>query len=255
MSDERNENSHNKILTTLQKGLDAFTDQITESQQFMSNCFDKIVEDFKDLCNEVRSLRQENVKLKDTVTALEVKLSSLSVSVSQQEIHLDNCNRESVSCNAIITGLPIIPREETSSLVEKTLSIICPQLSMKQVVLSERIKVAKPRNGTPPVRVTFKNPDARKMFVKAKSSYGKLHACAIIRHHGRTDQTISIRNELSALKVDLLHELKNVQQKSSLAYVWPSAEGDILVKATKSSRPICIRTRSDVQKLTRSLNI
>lgn len=74
------------------------------------------------------------------------------------------------------------------------------------------------------MRVTFKNSDARKMFVKAKSSHGKLHAWAIVRYHGRTDQTIPIRNELSALKVDLLHELKNVLQKLSLAYVRLSVE-------------------------------
>lgn len=247
--------SSSKILATLQKGLDAFTDQITESQQFMSNSFDKIVDDFRELCNVVRLLRQENVSLKKAVASLETKYASLCVSVHQQEKQLDNCNRDTVSCNAIITGLPMTPHENTSKIVEKTFSVVCPQLSIKQVRHCERIKSANSHNVTPPIRVMFHNAEAKHTFVNAKLQFGRLQACSIARHYGKSDQLISVRNELSALKVELLHDLKNVQQKFRLAYVWPSTGGEVLVKIKKSSAPIRIRTRSDVEKLIQSLSI
>lgn len=245
-----NVTTSNVIFATLKKGLDSFTDQISASQQFMSSKFDTILDDFAELCNEVRLLKRDNVELRKTVAQLERQLESHSCTVHRQGKLLDDFSRESVSCNAIVTGIPRVPHEETAKLIEKTFSVVSPHIDMKQVKHCERLSVTKSHHETPPIRVVFNNVDAKRKFVKAKIEYGRLRVGSITRCHGRADQVVSVRNELSPLKIELLNELKHSQHAIGFSYVWASTAGDILVRFNKSSKPIVIRTRADFHKLT-----
>lgn len=251
MSSVENVATPNMIIATLKKGLDSFTDQISASQQFMSSNFDRIVDDFAELCKEVRSLRRENTELRNTVALLDEKFKSLSHSVHCQEKRMDDYCRESISCNAIVSGIPRIANEDTAMIVEKTLSVVSPNITMQQVKRCERLPTTKHHRGTPPIRVIFNNADTKQKFVRAKIDHGKVRAGSIVRCHGRAD-VVSVRSELSPLKIELLRELKLSQEKMRFSYVWASTAGEILVRVNKSSKPVVIRSRADILKLTTS---
>lgn len=91
-----------------------------------------------------------------------------------------------------------------------------------------------------------------------KKQVGKLLSTTIdssLLLNGRPT-TVSIRDELTPLTTELLHELRESQDLFKIKYVWPGRHGTVLVRKNDGDKPDLIKNREDLSKLlTRYLNI
>ena len=91
----------------------SITSAVEASQNFLSEKFDKITSDFSDL-------KTENEKLKQELNEVKHSHCSLTAVVSTLEMNFDRVNRQSVSKNVVILGMPSLPNENITDLALNT---------------------------------------------------------------------------------------------------------------------------------------
>lgn len=224
--------------------VDMLIGTIENSQQFLSSKFDDIMNDFL-------SLKAENVQLKSEVEALKNELSSLKTFVYKLECSDDRSNRESLSKNAVLFGVPVQANENIPKFVTGVASRIGFELPADAIESASRIYAPESKvNELVPIRIVFKNPAVKESFFLKKKKFGKLSSFDIDRSlisKGKPTRIV-IRDELSPLSLDLLREMRMLQNKMDLKYVWAGKDGAILVKTDENSKPVVIKNRNDMEK-------
>lgn len=215
---------------------------VEDSQQYLSSKFDDIMNDFQ-------NLKAENGYLRSEVDALKRELSSLKSFVNKLECNVDKVNKESLSNNAMIFGMPVQTNEKVSDLVTKVADCIGAEIPSDALVSASRVFAPRPAvNEHVPIRIVFKSKAVKESFFSRKREFGKLSSSAIDQSmvlNGKPTN-VAIRDELTPLSLDLLHEMRDVQRKLNLKYVWPGRDGFILVKKDEQSKPIVVKNRNDI---------
>lgn len=218
------------------------TSAIETSQEFLSTKFESILADFKVLKDENRRLIQE-------VNELRSSQSSLSALVYKQEAEIDRQNKKSVVNNVVMFGVPFRKSENLSEITATILGKIGAASSKNSVVSVARMH-ASDRNPMSPIRIVFQDKKSKDQVLRMKKQFGKLVSTMIdsnLAHSSRTS-VITLNDELTPLSNELLNELRQVQKKLNLKYVWPGRGGVILIKSDENSKPIEIRNRLDMHK-------
>lgn len=216
---------------------------IEDSQQFLSSKFEDIVRDFQ-------NLKVENCQLRSEVDVMKRELSSLKCLVNQLECNADKVNKESLSNNAIIHGIPVQSNENVSEIVTKVSDCIGAVLPPDSLVSASRVFVASSSTKCHvPIRIVFKSKAGKESFLASKRRFGRLPSSEIVKSmlfNGKSTY-VTIRDELTPLSLELLNEVRNMQAKMNLKYVWAGREGAVLVKKDESSRPTVIKNRNDLK--------
>lgn len=175
--------------------------------------------------------------------------AAVSVAVYKNVVDLDLHQREKLTANAIVVGIPRVPNENTKSLFDETCRTLGLEFSNNSIVSCARVSAAKGENQ--PIKITFNDIRDKEALITKKKQFGPLTVTMIkgVRWpHGWTNK-VHIRDDLSPLSMDIFRELKKHQTSLKLQYVWPSRNVIILVKQTKTSKPIKIQSRADLNKL------
>lgn len=226
------------------------TSAIEKSQEFLSNKFDSIVKDFHEL-------RKENDILKREVTSLKQKQNSILKTVNILEHNVDKTNRHANRNSAVVLGVPFLPGEHTLEIVQKIVN--CYGLNIEHSAIISAFRLAgknNSRHSLVPIRVIFKDSYTKEIIFAKKKEFDKLPSTSVdskLVINGNCT-TITMRNELTPMSLELLNEMRLNQQKLGIKYVWASKEGNILVKKSEQSKPQLIKTRSDLHEVLNRYN-
>lgn len=221
------------------------TTAIEKSQDFLSSKFDGIVTDFQELKKENESLKHEIHKLKNNQ-------QTLSKTVNKLEHQVDKSSREKNCNNAVVLGVPFVPDENTEEIVQKMISGFGVAANFDGISSATRINAKnRPKNSLVPIRVVFKDENAKEMVFTKKKECGKLLSSSIdpcYTINGKPT-TVTMRDELTPLSLELLTEMRGYQDKLQLKYVWSSRGGNVLIKKNENSKPEIIKNRDDLNEL------
>lgn len=215
---------------------------IEDSQQFLSSKFDSIVTDVQDL-------KSDNVRLNSEVDELKKSQSSLTAFVNKLEVKADKANRDSICNNAVILGVPVHADENIPELVSKVAECIGVDLPSDALLSAARVSSSSAsENKLVPIRIVFKDKSVKEMFFSKKKEFGQLASSSVNRSlvlNGKPTN-VAIRDELTPFSLELLQEMREVQKKLNLKFVWAGRDGVILVKKNEHSKPEIIRNRNDL---------
>lgn len=202
------------------------TSAIEASQEFLSAKFDDIVSDFS-------NLKAENEILKQEIEILKKSNDNLTGAVHKLEINVDKTNKLTTSKNLMIFGVPIIPNENVSELVAKIFTSLGLSAETDAITSSSRIFTnIKSHNSLIPIRVIFKSVEAKEEIFNKKKLTGQLLSTTIdplLLLHGKAT-TISIRDELTPLSLEIMKDLRESQTKLKIKYICSGRGGVVLVK-------------------------
>lgn len=229
-------------LQVVKTDVDTIVRAIEDSQQFLSAKFDGIV-------NDVQSLKEDNDLLKAEVADLRKSQSSLSTLVYKLESNCDKTNKESLSNNAVVLGIPVQSKENVPELISKVAKCIGADVPAPSLLSASRVTTSSSAlNKLVPIRITFEDKAVKESFFSKKREFGRLLSSSIDQSmvlNGKPTN-IAVRDELTPLSLELLHEMRNQQKKLNLKYVWAGRDGIILVKKDENSKPTIIRNRNDL---------
>lgn len=225
-------------------------EDIVRSQEFISDRFEQILLQMQSLQRELRELRSENENLKLVLNNLKSTTKSVTDTLHRCEADVDNQKRSELVSNAVMLGVPRLPNENTLDLVLKTCNTVGCNFTRDTFECCERIQ--KSSKEPQPIRITFKRVIQKEELMNCKKTYGKLEPQMIrgIAWPRAATNSIVIRDDLTPLSMALLRELKQIQATGKLRFVWPGRNGSIMVKQFVKSKPIVIRSRADLGKIT-----
>lgn len=221
------------------------TTAIEKSQDFLSSKFDSIVHEFQEL-------KMQNENLKQEIDTLKQKQYALSKLVYNLEHQVDKTNREKIDKNAVVLGVPFVHDENTHEIVQKIFTCYGVTSSTDSIISATRLNAKnKPKNSLVPIRITFKDEDAKETVFSKKREYGKLLSSSIDPKYTINGKPtiVTMRDELTPLSLELLTEMRRYQEMLQLKYVWSSRGGNVLVKKNENSKPEIIRNRDDLAEL------
>ena len=228
----------------------SITSAVEASQNFLSEKFDKIASDFTEL-------RTENEKLKLEIKHVKHSQSSLSAIVNKLEMNFDKVNRQSVSSNVVILGMPSCSNENVSELVLKTFKHIGANITPDLIVSASRFYTQTNRKGNTnknmpiPIRIIFNDSTVKDIVLDKKAEFGQLFSSSIDKSlviNGNGSK-IAIREELTAFSQNLLKEMRESQSLLNIKYVWPGRNGTILVKKDDDAKVDKISNRDDLIRI------
>lgn len=221
------------------------TTAIERSQQFLSDKFETIVTDFQELKKENEGLKQEIDRLKHTQ-------HTLSKTVHKLEHSVDKSAREANCNNAVVLGVPFCPGEDTLGITRNIIDCYGSNVGAEAIVSADRLGGKnKSKNALIPIRVLFKDGNTKETVFSKKKEYGKLLSSVVDSSYlvNGKPTSITIRDELTPLSLELLSQMREYQEKLKIKYVWTSRGGNVLVKKTEHSKPEMIKTRDDLYEL------
>lgn len=217
---------------------------IEKSQEFLSTKFDDIVIEFN-------RLKCENDRLVAEIEKLKKSQSDLREMVYTLECNADKADKVALDNNAILWGVPTATEENVPRLVEKLLVSVGLQGNSDHIKSAERL-FSNGRSGTMvPIRIVFNNKKSKEMVFNKKKQYGKLYSTVIddkLKVNGKAT-SVTLRNELSPLSLDLLKKLRESQEIMGVRYVWAGRGGTILVKRDNDSKPELVKNRVDLDRV------
>lgn len=228
---------------------DKVLSNIERSQQFLSNKIDDFGGQIVILKAEISKLKAENEQLKKSLSMLSTETAAVTDVVHKHEVNLDMHQREKISANVILLGIPRVPNENTKSLFDATCQTLGLEFPNSSIVSCARLAAAK--GESQPIKITFSNIRDKEALIAKKKQFGLLKASMIgsMRWPHGWSNKIYIRDDLSPLSMDIFRELKKHQSSLNFQYVWPSRNGTILVKTSQDSRPIKVQNRTELNKL------
>ena len=204
------------------------------------------------MTSALKELRTENDRLKMSIKSLSQTSQSITDAVCRAEQDLDSQCRAQLATNVIVLGIPRSPQEDTASVVHVLCdSLGCPKVK-DEIVSCKRIIGHQTENS--PIKVSFRSTRAKELLMHRKKDFGAMDTSMINGFSGSIGKPrkVVIRDELSPLSMRLLQELRSLQDKLGLRFVWPGRNGAIMIRKNENSKAIPIHSRKDIQKLVSS---
>lgn len=240
-------NSVANEMLSVSSELKQITASIEKSQEFLSAKFDKIVVDFKEL-------KLENEKLKSEIEKLKYSHIQLQHTVNKLEANVDKSDKVALNNNVVVWGIPMCPDDNVSQIVGTLLSCLGLNKTSELITSVERMFVNhKGDNALVPIRIVFRDSESKALVLNKKKQFGKLLATAIDKrfvNNGRA-LTITLRDELTPLSLELLKELRQSQELLNIKYIWAGRGGIILVKKDENCKPELVKNRDDLNRIMR----
>lgn len=222
----------------------SITSAIESSQEFLSSKFDGIVSDFNEL-------KVENEKLKKELDNLRQNQSSMIDTVNKLEMHVDKVYKETATNNVMFLGLPSFPNENTVELVRATCKCVGVDVDPTSIVSASRFPSNKVGSSLVPIKVAFKDRSVKELLLTKKKALGKLSSTTVndrLLLNGKPTN-ITIRDELTPLSLEMLHELRESQERLNIKYIWAGRGGTVLLKKDEHAKLEIIKNRSDVNRI------
>lgn len=205
------------------------TKQVEASQVFLSSKFEELQGCMKEFKSDVGDLKTENTAIKQQLKEWQFKHQELATTVGKLEADLDRVNRESISKNAIVLGIPASDDENLIDLLIKLGKAIGYELGANAVVSARRLR-AKNTAFAAPILVSFTTDDIKEQFIARKLAHGNLLVSAVCENYANCLKRIIVRDEMTSYGKELLSCVKDLQTELDIKYVWPGRGGKVLIR-------------------------
>lgn len=198
------------------------TSSVEKSQQFLCTSYEDFRKELDKFKAELLELKQENAALKEEVRVLKSSYQSVSTSVNE-------VNRDKISRNAVVLGLPVSRGENLKELICKVGTEIGFHNTERVLLEARRLPAASSSN-PPPVLATFCTEKMKDDFLDQKRAHGILTTAAVCENHSGSTKRVTIRDDLTPKELELLRKVQARKGELNIKYVWPGRRGKILIR-------------------------
>ena len=224
-----------KIVENIQK----IKSDIGKTVDFMSEKFEVIIHESKELKSKVTMLVKENKILNDQLNDMKEETTSLSSQVDFLERNLKGKNLE-------IVGVPFVKNENVGDLALKVLTNIDPQLSKEDIESARRLMKKDKNNVTiyGPILARFKNIGKRKYIFRNK----KILAEARPNLVNGSVKKIFINENLTPKNKKISYHANCFKKQNNWRFVW-TANGMVFLRKTESSDAVLVKNLVDLENI------
>ena len=244
-------------LQTLKASIDLLTDRcntLENSQQFLSNKYDTVVQTLQNVKEQVTKLDR---KYKDATGSLEAKQTNMAdmADKTQETLYRIDCSLDETQqylrrdCLEI-TGVPITSHDNPKLLVKEIGTLIGAEIDDSHIAAAHRLPDSK--NVKNRLIVKFLQRDKREeVYKKRKHLVGKsVHQLPSIRAEiGESvsrDNKIYINESLTSYRKRLFGRIKDYKRKNNVKYLWTS-NGKIMLKVNEASATEAFTTHEEFE--------
>ena len=244
-------------LQTLKASIDLLTDRcntLENSQQFLSNKYDTVVQTLQNVKEQVTKLDK---KYKDATGSLEAKQTNMAdmADKTQETLYRIDCSLDETQqylrrdCLEI-TGVPITSHDNPKLLVKEIGTLIGAEIDDSHIAAAHRLPDSK--NVKNRLIVKFLQRDKREeVYKKRKHLVGKsVHQLPSIRAEiGESvsrDNKIYINESLTSYRKRLFGRIKDYKRKNNVKYLWTS-NGKIMLKVNEASATEAFTTHEEFE--------
>ena len=244
-------------LQTLKASIDLLTDRcntLENSQQFLSNKYDTVVQTLQNVKEQVTKLDK---KYKDATGSLEAKETNMAdmADKTQETLYRIDCSLDETQqylrrdCLEI-TGVPITSHDNPKLLVKEIGTLIGAEIDDSHIAAAHRLPDSK--NVKNRLIVKFLQRDKREeVYKKRKHLVGKsVHQLPSIRAEiGESvsrDNKIYINESLTSYRKRLFGRIKDYKRKNNVKYLWTS-NGKIMLKVNEASATEAFTTHEEFE--------
>lgn len=200
--------------------------EIKETVSFMSEKYDRILEELKDF-----------KKIKANYFVLEKKVEFLENKINDLEQYSRNKNLE-------LKGIEETPNENLKGIVVKLASKMgVENISESSIDVIHRVDNRTNREPKD-IIVQFNNRTSRNLFLEKKKE--RVYSNEVSK--GRKDNVIYINEQMTPQTKQIFWETKNMCKEKNYNYVW-FREGKIFVRKAQGTKAIRIKSMEDIKKL------
>ena len=244
-------------LQTLKASIDLLTDRcntLENSQQFLSNKYDTVVQTLQNVKEQVTKLDK---KYKDATGSLEAKQTNMAdmADKTQETLYRIDCSLDETQqylrrdCLEI-TGVPITSHDNPKLLVKEIGTLIGAEIDDSHIAAAHRLPDSK--NVKNRLIVKFLQRDKREeVYKKRKHLVGKsVHQLPSIRAEiGESvsrDNKIYINESLTSYRKRFFGRIKDYKRKNNVKYLWTS-NGKIMLKVNEASATEAFTTHEEFE--------
>lgn len=212
----------NKNILELQKDMK----EVKVSVQFISDKYDKIIEEIKGL----KDLKANQIKVEDKLVKLEDRVNELE--------QYSRCR------NLEIRGVEECANENLKQVIVKIASKV-GEMGIVESDIDVVHRIGNMNNRTPKdIIVQFKDRESRNKLLLRKKE--RLMSKEVTE--GRNDNVVYINEHLTSFNKQLLWQAKIRSRERNFKFVW-SKEGKIFVRKHEKEKALRIKTEEDLRKI------
>lgn len=244
-------NNNSSALLDEMKNLRTEISEIKSSCEFVANKYEQINQHMalnndllKKLSNEIKELKENNLKKDEQITAMESKINTLEQQIIKNNIEIKN-----------ITPTANENLMEVVKAVGKTINC---QITTSDITDIFRTKTKNPKRST--IIASFSSYACKTQFVKNAKSFRKVELSKI-RESMTTDQNreqnngqiygdtlVFVNSQLTATNKHLLWLAKNKARECNWRFVWETS-GKILARKSENCEAMHIATVNDINRI------
>ena len=224
-----------KIVENIQK----IKSDIGKTVDFMSEKFEVIIHESKELKSKVTMLVKENKILNDQLNDMKEETTSLSSQVDFLERNLKGKNLE-------IVGVPFVKNENVGDLALKVLTNIDPQLSKEDIESARRL-MKKDKNYVTiygPILARFKNIGKRNYIFRNKKNLAEARPNLV----NGSVKKIFINENLTPKNKKIFYHANCFKKQNNWRFVW-TANGMVFLRKTESSDAVLVKNLVDLENI------
>lgn len=224
-----------KIVENIQK----IKSDIGKTVDFMSEKFEVIIHESKELKSKVTMLVKENKILNDQLNDMKEETTSLSSQVDFLERNLKGKNLE-------IVGVPFVKNENVGDLALKVLTNIDPQLSKEDIESARRLMKKDKNNVTiyGPILARFKNIGKRNYIFRNKKNLAEARPNLV----NGSVKKIFINENLTPKNKKIFYHANCFKKQNNWRFVW-TANGMVFLRKTESSDAVLVKNLVDLENI------
>lgn len=237
-------------ITNLEKEVE----EIQKSQKFISLKYDE-------LKKEHETLLASNQKQIEEISQLKAQSINLETRNFNEERKIDALDQYGRRLNLEIAGVPIKENENTNEIVIEVARLANVDISKDQISTSHRLP-AKPKTNVavgnktvtsqapPPIIVRFLSRDVRNRLYsnRNKLRYAKMDDFSV---KGTTK--LFLNENLNQNRKHLFWNAKQKAKAHEFKFYW-TFNGNIFVRKSEESEPICIQSTKDLERIKHKVN-
>ena len=224
-----------KIVENIQK----IKSDIGKTVDFMSEKFEVIIHESKELKSKVTMLVKENKILNDQLNDMKEETTSLSSQVDFLERNLKGKNLE-------IVGVPFVKNENVGDLALKVLTNIDPQLNKEDIESARRLMKKDKNNVTiyGPILARFKNIGKRNYIFRNKKNLAEARPNLV----NGSVKKIFINENLTPKNKKIFYHANCFKKQNNWRFVW-TANGMVFLRKTESSDAVLVKNLVDLENI------
>lgn len=237
--DKRIDSIVKQMRAQIKKQLDAFN-KVSESQAFLSN-------QFEDLQAEIKNIRKDNKKMKADIEHLKREKIDLDKRVQQLEQCITKSKQDNNSNCMIITNVPKIGADVDLRKVVVKISEQVEQPITNDAILNI-YQVSSTKRNTFPIVVKMKNDELKRKCIEFRKLGNKINFENIIPSLHNNGKNINFHQLMEKEYSVLLSSAKKQAKEKGYKYVW-FTNGTVLVRKTEEGPIIKIKDQNDISKI------